>query len=221
MTLTNVIQRKGWILIAAFSAIGLLLVAQGASRGSAQTAWQYDRLKLSGAEEVPVVTANTAGLFSASFDAAAKTLTADLSADGTTLIAAHLHLGAKGANGPVVVPLYASADGVQAIHPVVLVNADTLSGPLKGDWAGFVKALAEGNIYANVHSKDNPGGVIRVQLPAHPEVLPPAVVAPKPPATGSGISADSGAFSPIGLGAVLLGLSAGGAALMVGRRKRA
>ena len=38
MTLSNVVQRNGWLVIAAASAIGLLLVAQGASRGSAQTA---------------------------------------------------------------------------------------------------------------------------------------------------------------------------------------
>ena len=137
MTLSNVVQRKGWLVIAAASAIGLLLVAQGASRGSAQTAWQYDRLKLSTAEEVPATTANVAGLVSASFDAVAKTLTVDLSGDGALFTAAHLHLGAKGANGPVVVALYSSADGEKAIHPIVVANADTLAGPLKGDWDGF------------------------------------------------------------------------------------
>ena len=171
---------------------------------------------------MPPVTANVAGLVSAAFDSAAKTLTVDLSGDGALFTAAHLHLGAKGANGPVVVALYSSADGEKAIHPIVVANADTLAGPLKGDWDGFVKALAEGNIYANVHTKDNPGGVMRVQLPAHPEFLPkPVVVAPKPPVTGSGLASESGSLSPIGLGAALLAVAAGGAVLMVSRRKRA
>ena len=221
-TSTSGVQRRGWLFIAAVAALGALLLAQGARQASAED-WTYNRLALSGAEEVPPVTSNTAGLFSGHFDAKAKTFQTDLSADGTTFVAAHLHLGAKGANGPVVALLYSSADGEGAIHPTVLVTPDSLTGPLKGDWAGFQKALAEGNIYANVHSKTNPGGVLRAQLPAKPELAPPPAtkpaVAPKPPTTGTGLASGSTNTLPLAFGAVLMVTAIGGAAWKVSRKR--
>ena len=225
MTLAHTIKNRGWLAIAALTTTGALLMTQGSTLGSAQTAYQYDRLVMSGAEENPAVTTARphAGLFSASFDAVAKTLQADISGDGLELFtAAHLHLGAKGTNGPVVVSLFSSADGVTNFHATPLVNADSLAGPLKGDWDGFVKALAEGNIYANSHTKDHPGGVLRVQLPAHPEFLPkPAAVVPKPPVTGSGLASDGGSDSTVLFGAILIGTAVVGATYMTTRRKRA
>ena len=223
MSLTNGVQRKGWLVITAIAALGALLLAQGARQAAAED-WTYNRLALSGAEEVPPVTSNTAGLFSGHFDAKAKTFQTDVSADGTTFVAAHLHLGAKGANGPVVALLYSSPDGENAIHPTVLVNADSLSGPLKGDWTGFQKALAEGNIYVNVHSKENPGGVLRVQLPARPALAPapapsPVVTPPKPPTTGSGLSSDSDATLPFVFGAALMVTAIAGATWTVSRKR--
>ncbi len=91
--------------------------------------------------------------------------------DGDNLTAAHLHCGAVGQNGPVVVGLFESSptdvDGaltsgtidagdimedLQACNP----NIDTIPH--------LVQAMREGMIYVNVHSTDHPAGVIRGQL---------------------------------------------------------
>jgi hypothetical protein len=63
-----------------------------------------------------------------------------------TPLAAHIHEGAAGTNGPVVVNLAAPADGNAADQTV----ADILANPQ--------------NYYVNVHNAKYPGGAIRGQL---------------------------------------------------------
>ena len=68
-------------------------------------------------------------------------------------VAAHIHRGAAGVNGPVVVPFTApAADGdssgcVAAAAPLI---DEIVANP-----AGF---------YVNVHTKEHPAGAIRAQL---------------------------------------------------------
>ena len=68
-------------------------------------------------------------------------------------VAAHIHRGAAGANGPVVVPFTASdADG----NSSGCATADpALLDEIIGNPAGF---------YVNVHTKEHPAGAIRAQL---------------------------------------------------------
>ena len=108
-------------------------------------------ISLSGLEEVPAVTTTAGGSFRGNLGANA--LDAELSANGAGLTQAHIHLGAKGANGPVVAFLFGlDAVGVNAIHNAVTITPDKLIGPLAGNWAGFVSALRSGGLYVNVHS---------------------------------------------------------------------
>ncbi len=76
-----------------------------------------------------------------------------------TAVAAHIHKGAAGANGPVVVNLAAPADGNAA---------DCLTEGEMGKFAGgqtVAEILANpGSFYVNVHNADYPGGAIRGQL---------------------------------------------------------
>lgn len=83
------------------------------------------------------------------------------------VVAAHLHLGARGSNGPVIVNLGALAgnddlnDGIDG----VTIRAKALTGPLAG--MGLVALVAEieaGNVYINVHTTDTPSGELRGQL---------------------------------------------------------
>jgi len=65
---------------------------------------------------------------------------------------AHIHKGAKGVNGGVVVPLMAPVDG----KSFGCVSVDD----------ALAKDLAQNpqNYYFNIHTKANPGGEIRGQL---------------------------------------------------------
>jgi CHRD domain len=98
------------------------------------------------------------------------------------VIAAHIHLGAAGANGPVVAFLageFAPAGGrVQGVLAEGTITSANLVGPLAGmDFSVLIAALRAGGIYVNVHTNDGvapanagpgdfPGGEIRGQVRA-------------------------------------------------------
>jgi len=70
-------------------------------------------------------------------------------------VAAHIHRGGAGANGPVVVPFTApGADGNSDGCTTTGVTTDLIT-EIKGNPAGF---------YVNVHTKEHPGGAMRNQL---------------------------------------------------------
>jgi hypothetical protein len=78
-----------------------------------------------------------------------------------TAVAAHIHEGAEGTNGPVVANLAAPGDGNAA---------DCLTEGEAGKFVGdqtVAEILADpGNYYVNVHNAEYPGGAIRGQLMA-------------------------------------------------------
>ncbi len=79
----------------------------------------------------------------------------------------HLHLGAPGVNGPIVVTLFALQERPgddEKLNIAGVVSPDELVGPFAGDWDGFVAALIGGQLYANVHTGAHPGGEIRGQV---------------------------------------------------------
>ena len=67
--------------------------------------------------------------------------------------AAHIHLGAKGVSGPVIVPLCGPCK--TTVTGTVAVNATALS------------AIKKGKAYVNVHTAKYPAGEIRGQLATH------------------------------------------------------
>jgi hypothetical protein len=111
-----------------------------------------------------------------------------LSADGTSLdyklivanldnpVAAHIHVGPPGVNGPVVVLLFSGPPGGGTANGVIAegtITAANLVGPLAGQpLSALIDALNSGNAYVNVHTNDGvppagtgpgdlPGGEIR------------------------------------------------------------
>jgi CHRD domain len=72
-------------------------------------------------------------------------------------IAAHIHSGRRGVAGPVIVPLCAPCRSGQSGKATV--NASVLT------------VLESGRAYVNVHTRKNPAGEIRGQLPAVPLVI--------------------------------------------------
>jgi hypothetical protein len=69
----------------------------------------------------------------------------------------HIHQGNVGANGPVKVPLFATAmpDTVTAAAGVLTVSDPAIADALRANPAGF---------YLNLHTKEFPGGAVRGQL---------------------------------------------------------
>jgi hypothetical protein len=108
-------------------------------------------LKLAGSNEVPP----NSGTFSAvSTIAIAKdhTVTGTITTTGITGTAAHIHMGAPGTNGPVIVPFTKTAPDTFAPPAGATVTDDQYA------------AYLAGNLYVNVHSAEFPGGAMRAQL---------------------------------------------------------
>jgi hypothetical protein len=78
-----------------------------------------------------------------------------LHAAGVTLptVGAHIHRGAAGTNGPVVVPF--TAPGASGDSSGCTASTAALVTEITGNPAGF---------YVNVHTKEHPAGAIRAQL---------------------------------------------------------
>ena len=108
-------------------------------------------VKLSGTQEVPPVQTSAAG--SGSIRVAEDgSVSGSVTTTGMAGTMAHIHQGAKGANGPVIVPL--------------TKNGDTYSVPAGAKLnSSQMDALKSGNLYVNVHSAEHKGGEIRAQLP--------------------------------------------------------
>jgi hypothetical protein len=96
-------------------------------------------------------------------------------------VAAHIHCGARGVNGPVGITLFMGTPGGGRVDGVLARGTLTAPDPGNGcGWATLADALAamrSGNTYTNVHTNDGvdppntgpgdfPGGEIRGQIRA-------------------------------------------------------
>ncbi len=108
------------------------------------------KLTLSGANEVPPVTTSASGEGTISI-ADDGSVSGSVMTKGVQGTAAHIHIGAAGKNGPVIVPFTKDGDAFKAPAGAKL-DADQL------------KAFKAGDLYFNVHSAANPGGELRAQL---------------------------------------------------------
>ena len=151
------------------------------------------------------------GTFAATVDVAAGTVTYTLtvpSIQATTQ--AHIHAGAEGESGPVIVPLFAAEGGsANSINVSGTFGVADLVGPYEGDLIGFVTAINDGTLYVNIHTEANPPGEIRGQI------VTGAAMMMAPPSTGNaGLSAaqESASTSTVAL------LIVAAVALLVGGR---
>ena len=107
--------------------------------------------ELSARNEVPPNASPGTGRATVTLDRASKVLTWSVAYGGLTgpVTGAHIHAGAEGTNGPVVVPFTVSASPITG--SATLTDAQ-------------VQQLAQGLWYVNLHTPMNPGGEIRGQL---------------------------------------------------------
>jgi hypothetical protein len=108
------------------------------------------KVNLTGSEEVPPL--NVPGSGSGTLRVAEDgTITGEVTTKDVEGTMAHIHRGAKGTNGPVIVPLEK--------------KGDTYSVPAgRKLTAEQLKDLKAGNLYVNVHTNRNKGGEVRGQL---------------------------------------------------------
>jgi len=181
--------------------------------------------QLSGGEEVPPRTTPASGqaTFEVSADGQSITFTVTVN-NITNVIMGHIHIGPKGANGDIVLPLVPPASPGSGPRSGVIgqgtATAAQLTGPLQGKtMADLIAQIDAGNAYVNVHTAsgaspatsqpgDIPAGEIRGQIM-------PATMPTSTPRAGGGYAARSSVPPWVPLGAALV---LGGAAVIARRR---
>lgn len=139
-----------WLTIKGIKGI-LCAFVLGVAGCAAMSPGQRYNVTLSGAQEVPPVSTRASG--SARITVAEDlSVSASVTTSGIVATAAHIHMAAAGANGPVIVPFAKSGDAGFSSQPGARLTQ-----------AQF-EALKRGGLYVNVHSAANPGGEIRAQL---------------------------------------------------------
>ena len=106
---------------------------------------------LSGANEVPAVNTSASGTGNVTVGAD-RMVTANITVTGMNATAAHIHEGAAGANGPVIVPFVKQGDNTFVAAPGAKMTEAQYD------------AYKAGRTYVNVHSAAHASGEIRAQL---------------------------------------------------------
>jgi hypothetical protein len=121
-------------------------------------------VNLTGSEEVPPVQTEATGVaefIPMGMDSIAYSVNATNIEDAT---AGHIHLGARGENGPIVVTLFNYDTPMNEVSENGTITADKLEGPMAGKQiSDLATAGANGTLYVNVHTEQNPNGEIRGQ----------------------------------------------------------
>ena len=112
--------------------------------------------KMDGSQEVPAVTGSGIGIASLLFNSTRDTLCINITFNGLTAAPGglHIHQGAMGVNGPVLLDLSSYIVGNRL---VATITGTTLTAALKSN-------LLNGLTYLNAHTTANPGGEIRGQI---------------------------------------------------------
>jgi hypothetical protein len=144
-------------------------VTPGGPVGSSPVRFQVN---LTGAEVVPPVDTSASGIFFLYVEAGPNgqyNVSYELDVrDIVDVTAAHIHMAAKGAEGPVIVPLFdgpaKSGSFTGALAQGSILEAD-FTGPMAGKtFADLTAAVLAGETYVNVHTKAYPNGEIRGQI---------------------------------------------------------
>ena len=146
----NAMKLNRRFALRALAAIGAVGIVAGCATQMGEPMYTQT-VALSGANEVPPVTTPATGSATVTIRPD-HTVSVKVSATGMNATASHIHQGAAGANGPVIVPFTKTGD-------------NTFAAP---DGAKLTDAQYDaykaGNLYVNVHTAANPGGEIRGQL---------------------------------------------------------
>jgi hypothetical protein len=144
---TNPFRRRALLGVACAAAVSVIAACATTMSDGMYT----QTVALSGANEVPPVATSATGTATVTIRPD-HTVTVKENVTGMTATASHIHQGAAGANGPVIVPFTKTADNTFAsAEGAKLTDAQ-------------YEAFKAGSLYVNVHSAAHPGGEIRAQL---------------------------------------------------------
>lgn len=136
------------------------------------------RIKLTGFQEVPVVTTDGKGELEARISRDGLSIAYELSYSGLQgqVRQAHIHVAQKGVNGAIVLWLCGTATNPGPLGTQVCPQSGTVVGTLTAanlqvsvtqqvaEFADVLAAIRAGAAYANVHTDISPGGEIRGQV---------------------------------------------------------
>jgi len=129
--------------------LGAAAIAIAGCAGMMST--KHVNVSLSGSEQVPPV--NTAARGSGEFTVRDDhSVSGSVTVSGLAPVAAHIHVGARGKNGPVAIGLTKSSDTTWVVPAGAKFNDDQY------------RAFMNGETYVNFHTAANKGGEIRAQL---------------------------------------------------------
>jgi hypothetical protein len=106
---------------------------------------------LGGSQEVPAVSVDGTGSGTIMV-ASDGSVSGSITTSGVNGIMAHIHDGAIGKNGPVIIPLKQTAPGVWSVPAGAKLNAAQMAAYKRGD------------LYVNVHTAAHRGGEVRGQI---------------------------------------------------------
>jgi hypothetical protein len=140
-------------------ALTLLSLSIGvAAIAGAQSSSEWDAT-MKGSSESPKGPASASGTFKVEFRNGQACYTMSVKGLGAKPVAAHIHKGAAGVNGPIVVDLKPTFKGTSPRVSKKCVTAKaSIVAAIRKNPAGY---------YANVHTSKNPAGAARGQLHIH------------------------------------------------------
>jgi hypothetical protein len=147
---TRILKRALWLGVPTAA-----LLLAGCESMPSMPSWmggsQGVHVDLGGSQEVPPV--DVAGTGSGTITVASDgSVSGSVSTIGVAGVAAHIHMGAVGKNGPVIVPLKKTDGNTWSVPEGAKLNPEQLAAYKKGD------------LYVNVHTAAHKGGEVRGQI---------------------------------------------------------
>jgi hypothetical protein len=132
------------------AALAVAAFALASCSGTYWTTGNPTWVNLTGSDEVPPVTTNASGNGRFVVEPGGE-IAGNIVVNGMSAGAAHIHVGAPGSNGPVIIALVKDANGFAAPAGAKLTAEQLVD-------------LKYNRLYVNVHSAEHKGGEIRGQL---------------------------------------------------------
>ena len=147
-------------ILACAAGLGL---ACGADSTSLPAVLSYSAT-LTGAHEVPAVVTSATGTASLVLTGTHVTYTVATTGFTTPLTVGHVHFGAPGETGPVIVPFIIVAQSGTVATGSIDVGAPVTFGNITISGDSLRRLFDAGRVYVNLHTAGFPGGEIRGQV---------------------------------------------------------